>query len=135
MKFQDAFRANIANLPLISGFVDSCADRSGLDAHKKSGLLVVLEEVFVNISSYAYPDAEGWAWVRCECTADNFVLEISDSGVPFNIFSCPDPDTTLAVSDRAVGGLGGLLIRKLCDGVSYRREDGRNVLRMEFRRT
>jgi anti-sigma regulatory factor (Ser/Thr protein kinase) len=36
--------------------------------------------------------------------------------------------------DRQVGGLGVHFIRKLTDRVSYRRENDRNILRLEFQR-
>lgn len=55
--------------------------------------------------------------------------EVADSGGAFDPLARGDPDTTLALEDRAIGGLGVLLIRKLMDRVSYAREEGRNRLR------
>jgi anti-sigma regulatory factor (Ser/Thr protein kinase) len=63
------------------------------------------------------------------------VLEIADTGKPFDVLSLPEPDITLDIKDRQVGGLGIHFIRTLSDGVSYRRENGRNILRMVFKRT
>lgn len=55
--------------------------------------------------------------------------EVADTGGAFDPLSREDPDITLALDDRAIGGLGILLIRKLMDRVSYDHEDGRNRLR------
>ncbi len=66
---------------------------------------------------------------------DAMVLEISDSGSPFDVLSLADPDTTSDIMERHIGGLGIHFIRKLSDNVSYRRENGRNILRLVFRRT
>ena len=127
--------ASVENLNRVTDFVEECADRFGLDAKKKFGALIAVEEAFVNICSYAYPDGEGEAEVCCGAEGDVFVLEIADSGSPFDVLAIPDPDTTLDIMKREIGGLGVHFIRKLTDEVSYRREDGRNILRMVFQRT
>lgn len=126
--------ARIENLSGANEFVEECADRFGLGAKKKSGLLLALEEAFVNICSHAYPGGEGDAEISCEGIDDIFALEIADTGKPFDALSLPDPDLTLDIMDRRIGGLGIHFIRTLSDRVSYRRERDRNILRMEFKR-
>jgi anti-sigma regulatory factor (Ser/Thr protein kinase) len=126
--------ARVENLATANDFVEQCADRFGLDAKKKFGLLLTLEEAFVNICSYAYPGAEGDAEISCTGDGDTFALEIADRGCPFDLLSLPDPDLTLDITEREIGGLGIHFIRTLSDSVSYRRENGRNILHMEFRR-
>ena len=126
--------AHVKNLPLVTEFVEGCADRFGLATKQKFGLLVAVEEAFVNICSYAYPEGEGEVEFACGVDDDAFVLEIADSGHPFDVLSLPEPDTTLDIMDRQIGGLGVYFIRRLTDEVSYRRENGRNILRMEFKR-
>lgn len=125
--------ARVENLATANDFVEQCADRFGLDDHKKLGLLLTLEEAFVNICSYAYPGTEGDAEIRCTGDGDTFALEIADQGRPFDLLSLPDPDLTLDITERDIGGLGIHFIRTLSDSVSYRRENGRNILSMEFR--
>jgi len=128
------FAAKVANLDAANAFVEECADRFGLGADKKFGVLLALEEVFVNICHYAYPDDVGEAEISCMDEGGVFVLEIADDGQPFDAASLPDPDTTLGVEERPIGGLGMHLVRKLSDAVGYARQDNRNILRMEFRR-
>lgn len=127
--------AVVEKLPEVTEFVERCADRCDLEAQKKFGLLVSVEEAFVNICSYAYPDGEGTAEFACGADNNMFVLEIADRGSPFDVLTLPDPDTTLDIMDREIGGMGVHFIRKLSDDVSYRRENGRNILRMVFKRT
>jgi anti-sigma regulatory factor (Ser/Thr protein kinase) len=126
--------AVVENLTGANAFIEECADRFGLAAEKKFGLLLAMEEVFVNICHYAYPDGAGDAEISCRGDGDLFVLEISDYGRPFDVLALPEPDTELEIMDRPIGGLGIHLVRKLSDAVSYRRQDDRNMLRMEFRR-
>jgi serine/threonine-protein kinase RsbW len=126
------FTSRVENLAGASGFVEECAGRFGLDAGKKFNVLLVLEEAFVNICCHAYPDKNGDAEISCGSDGNVFVLEIADKGLPFNVLSLPDPDITLNVDDRPIGGLGIHFIRSLSDSVNYRRENDRNILRMTF---
>lgn len=127
--------ATVENLALVTEFVEAAADRFGLDTKKKFGALVALEEAFINICSYAYPNGEGEAELACGDDGDAFLLEIADKGAPFDVLSLPEPDTSLDIMDREVGGLGVHFIRKLSDSASYRRENGQNILRLVFRRS
>lgn len=126
--------AVLDNLAPATEFVEECAERCGLPQKKIYALALTLEEAFVNICSYAYPDGAGDAEISCGVDGDFFVLEIADSGSPFDVLSLPDPDTTLGIMEREIGGLGVHFIRTLSDSVSYRRENEQNILRMEFRR-
>ena len=67
------------------------------------------------------------------CKLDNnkkFIIEIADSGEPFNVLSVADPDIRADISERQPGGLGVFLIKKLMDGVQYRYEGNKNILRL-----
>jgi len=125
--------AAVENLEAVIGFIEECADRCCLDTKKKFGLLVAVEEAFVNVCHYAYPNGSGDIELSCDCKGDTFTVEIADRGMPFDVLSLPDPDTTADIMDREIGGLGVYFIRKMTDEVSYRREDGRNILRMVMR--
>jgi anti-sigma regulatory factor (Ser/Thr protein kinase) len=126
--------ATLEHLALATEFVEECADRFGLASKKKFGALIVVEEAFVNICSYAYPEGSGEVALACGADEEAFVLEVADTGAPFDLLSLPEPDTTLALMDREIGGLGVHFIRKLPDRVSYCRENGQNILRMVFNR-
>lgn len=128
-----AFAAQVENLTAVTSFVEACADRRGLRSQAKFGLLLALEEAFVNICNYAYPGESGAAEITCTTDGDAFVLEITDHGRPFDVLSAPEPDTTADLMHRKAGGLGVHFIRTVSNSVSYRREDDRNVLRMAFR--
>ena len=119
--------ATIENLTLVNEFVEARAESFGLEGKKELGALIALEEAFVNICHHAYPDGEGDVELSCGADGDDFVLEIADSGEPFDVLSLPEPDTTSAIMDRKIGGLGVHFIRNLSASVSYRRENGQNI--------
>ncbi len=96
-----------------------------------AALELVVEEVVLNICSYAYGEVPGEIQVCCETVAsEDFVLEFSDSGRPFNILTLPPPDLTVGIDERQVGGLGVPLVRAMAETATYRRDNDRNILRL-----
>lgn len=94
---------------------------------------LVLEEIITNVSLYAYPEKEGDAEVACSWDgAGSFGVDITDWGDPFDPLSREDPDLSQELSQRSVGGLGIYLARQMADEMSYKRENGRNVLSVRF---
>ncbi len=65
--------------------------------------------------------------------SDNIIVfELKDQGKPFNpIEEAPEVDTTLSADERQIGGLGIFLINKIMDDVTYRYEEGSNILTMK----
>lgn len=92
---------------------------------------IATEEALVNIFRYAYQGQEGDVEISCR-TEDGgtFIIQIIDSGMAFNPLSLSEPDTTLDIGDRQIGGVGVLLIRKLMDDVIYRRDGDKNILEL-----
>ncbi len=127
--------AQVEKLGEIAEFVEECAECFGLDVKRAFGLQVAVEEAFVNICSYAYPEGGGDATMTASAEEDCLVLEITDKGIPFNVLLLPDPDTSKDIAEREIGGLGGYFIRRLTDNVSYRRENEENILKLVLHRT
>lgn len=55
-------------------------------------------------------------------------VRFADSGRPYDPLRRADPDITLSAEERAVGGLGILMVKKLMDETAYEYVDGKNVL-------
>ncbi len=126
--------ATLENLDAALQFVDGQAEAAGLELGKINKLSLVIEEAFVNVCSYAYPQGTGFVELDCIDEQSSFVMEISDTGEPFDILSLPNPDTSLDIEEREIGGLGIFFIRQFTDEVHYRRDGNRNVLRMVFQK-
>ena len=85
----------------------------------------------MNICRHAYSDAPGEIEIRCmHADPGQLLVEFIDSGKPFNILTSPIPELAVDLDERQVGGLGIPLIRAMMDGITYRREGDRNVLRV-----
>ncbi len=57
-----------------------------------------------------------------------FVITFIDTGVPYDPLAKPDPDITLSVEEREIGGLGIYMVKKSMDDVIYKRDGDKNVL-------
>lgn len=93
-------------------------------------LMICCDEIFTNIASYAYTDRNGSVTVTVEFVSETKSLRIifSDSGTAFNPLEISEPDTSSALSERKVGGLGMFMVKKMMDSVEYCRQDGKNIL-------
>lgn len=90
-----------------------------------------IEEVIENIVQYAYENGSGYLEVSTDREGDVLVICFADAGRPFDPLAKPDPDITLSVEERPIGGLGIFLCKQLMDEMYYEYKDQRNVLTMK----
>ena len=122
--------AEVKNLDAVTDFVLQRPEIAACPKNTQMQLRLAVEEVFVNIASYAYDPSIGPAEVRCEVLDDplRVVIQFLDHGKPFDPLAKEDADTSEeALMDR-IGGLGILLVKETMDEVSYSYEDGKNIL-------
>lgn len=127
-----------ATLPRVADAVDFAragAKSAGLGPPKVFSVEVAVEEAVMNVCRHAYRDREaGEVTVRLLVSPGALVVEVEDEGPLFDPIGHPEPDIHAPLAERKIGGLGILMIRKLVDEVSWRRQGGRNVLSMTVRR-
>ena len=91
-----------------------------------------VEEIFLNISSYAYHPEVGNTTIAVRVEGDpvpiRVILTFKDSGHPFDPLAEDEPDTDAELDERQVGGLGIFLVKNTVDGIRYEYADGQNVL-------
>ena len=126
--------AKLENLGRWMEAVSECAREQGFDQKKTGRIELALEEALVNICNYAYPEEPGDVEVNCQEDDSRFIIEIIDSGNPFDMTSLPAPDLPSSIEERKIGGLGIFLIKKMVDEVRYRREGNFNILKLTIKR-
>jgi anti-sigma regulatory factor (Ser/Thr protein kinase) len=90
-----------------------------------------LEEYLTNVMNYGFDDTHVHEiLVRLEIVNGDFQIEVEDDGKAFNPLEYPEPNLSLPLSERPIGGLGIHLIKNFMDELGYRREGGRNVFQM-----
>lgn len=99
-----------------------------------SRIELAAEELFLNLAHHAYADGSGQARLSLLGTDTAVTLVIEDDGAAFNpLDNGVGPDLDLEVEDRAIGGLGLHLVRKLSDRQTYERDGDVNRLTLLFR--
>lgn len=129
---EKVFSAKKDALPEVMAFTENCLESFGCAMKSTMAICIAVEEIFVNIASYAYSDGNGSASLCFGFDEGErlMTLEVKDEGVPFNPLEREEPDITLSAADREIGGLGIFITKKTMDSVSYRFESGKNILTM-----
>ena len=98
---------------------------------------LALEEVVMNVISYAYEDSGQHEFeVRLKSDDEGVVIDVIDDGKPFDpLHEAAEPDVDATLEERHIGGLGVFFVKTLMDHVEYRREENRNQLTLTKRRT
>ena len=92
-------------------------------------LNLALDDLLNNVVSYAYEDeGEHEIRVHVELGEGRVTVTIRDDGRPFNPFGSVDPDTSMPLEDRELGGLGIHLVEQMMDEVDYHRRIDENVV-------
>ena len=123
-------QAIIENIPRVTEFIDGQLEAVDCSIRSQMQIDVAIDELFANIANYAYGQGTGDATVRFDFDPSDRLATITflDGGVPFDPLKKADPDVTLSAEERQVGGLGIFLVKKTMDDMTYRFEDGKNVL-------
>ncbi len=128
-------QADLEHLEQALSFVDSQAEALGCPMRKQLQLQVAVEELFVNVASYAYAPGSGPVTLQAEVEQSplTLVIRLIDRGIPYNPLEKADPDVHLPVQERQIGGLGILLAKKNLDELQYDYLGGCNILSLKKR--
>ena len=114
------------DLETLSVFVEENALRAGMDKVQVNRILLVLEETTINIIRHAYGGQGGRLELCCTPVRGGLEISLVDEGPPFNpLEAAPAPDVVTDIASQILG---------LTDELSYRREEGQNVLTLGFLR-
>ncbi len=122
--------AVVDNLDEVLQFVEARLDEKGCPPNVKVQIDIAVEEIFVNIASYAYHPGKGPATIGAYVKDDPLSVELVfiDQGTPYDPLSKEDPDISLSADERGIGGLGIFMVKKSMDDVDYEYKDGKNIL-------
>ncbi len=120
------------NLSEVQAFVEERLEAGDCPPKALMQIGVAVEEIFVNISHYAYAPEKGNATVRVEVSGEPVTVRITflDHGTPYDPLAKNDPDVSLSAEEREIGGLGIFMTKKIMDDVIYEYKDGSNILKL-----
>ena len=123
--------ADRSNMPQVQAFIDEQLEEIDCPLMTQTVIDIAVEELFVNIASYAYDSGIGMAVVQVTVHEDPLSVEITfiDNGRQYDPLAKADPDTTISsAKQRKKGGLGIFMVKKSMDNVNYEYKDGKNIL-------
>ena len=106
--------------------IKECIFALSVDNGIKKKIFLACDEIFSNIAGYS-----GAEWVQFGCVknADKAVITFTDNGVAFNPI---ESNVEKEFEDLDLGGMGISLVKKLCSGIHYSYDEGKNILNLEF---
>ena len=120
-----AFPASLEGLADATQFLQRRLDAADCAEKTKSAMMVAIDEIASNIVRYSgAPDFT----VQVVVEEASVSVVFSDAGKKFNPLAKEDPDVSLSADERAIGGLGLFMVKRMMDEVTYDHVDGRNVL-------
>lgn len=124
-------RNDVKELFRITDFLEQLWKDWNLPVKLMYSINLVLEEAISNIIFYAFDDTlVHLIGLEFRLENDTLSMILIDGGKPFDPTQKEDPDTSLSVEDRPIGGLGIFLIKKMMNEVRYERINGKNQLIM-----
>jgi len=107
----------------LHAFFDRFGPEAGWPDKLSRELLLCCEELLTNTISYGYanhPPSEARRIQLSVISApDGVTIELTDNAAPYNPLLHPDPDLSLDVEDRPIGGLGIYFVKRLTDQLHY----------------
>ena len=124
------FQANISELNKVHEFIEKESEKFNYSPKIIHQVHMIAEEIFINIVSYAYkPDDKNQnVMLTLEFNPKDLFIKFEDNGVPYNPLKNEDPDTSLSLEMRPVGGLGIFIVKHIADSIDYKYNDGKNTL-------
>ena len=125
-------KADRNNLDEVQAFIDEKLEAVDCPIKTQTTIDIAVEEIFVNIASYAYENNDGDATIQVSMNNNPLSIEITfiDSGTEYNPLAKPDPNTSLKLMERKKGGLGIFMVKKSMDDMTYEYKDGKNILKI-----
>ena len=124
--------ASLENIEVVTDWVNGLLYTWECSMKAQIQIDVAIDELFGNIAHYAYPKGMGKVTVIIELEEEpkRVSLTFVDGGIPYNPLEKDDPDTTLGIEERQIGGLGIFMVKKTMDKIEYEYREEKNRLKI-----
>ncbi len=123
--------ASTENWRIVYDFLHQHLKRNSINHKELLHILLASEEIFVNISNYAYKEKNGNVIIKFSCNISSPIvvkIKFTDEGIKFDPTKVKKADVTLDFKQRKIGGLGLFIVYKVMNKVEYEYENSSNNL-------
>jgi len=122
---------NLSELNLLNDAISNFNEKNSIPVAIAFKVNLAIEEIVTNIIKYGYDDPKNDTIIIDIQKINNVInITIKDYAKEFNPMDRDDPDTSIPLEKRKVGGLGIFFAKELMDSMEYLREMDSNVLKM-----
>ncbi len=113
--------AKVENLNTIRGYIKGRARPAGAPQEAIDAIVLAVDEAATNVIQHGYIEngRNGSIEIEVVLKPGCLCVILRDDAPPFDPSSVPDPDLTLPLELRPIGGLGIFLMRKKTDALAY----------------
>ena len=131
MRKELCIKNQMTELEKVNQFIDEIGEELGLNMELTMNLNLVMEDMVVNVISYAYPEgSDAEIELLAKSDGKELTLVLSDQGREFDPTMKEDSDMSVNPALRDIGGMGIFIVKNIMNKVSYQRLEGRNLLTM-----
>ncbi len=125
--------SDLSALSMLAQAIQEFGAAHALSPDFQSRLNLVLDELVTNSVNYALPAlSEPELRLRLFVDQGTVVAQLEDNGEAYNpLEEAPEPDTSLGIAERPIGGLGIFFVKEMTDSSTYERIDGRNRITLK----
>ena len=132
MKKKLILKNQVGELERVNQFIEEIGGELGLDMELQMNLNLVIEEMVVNVISYAYPEGKtAEIELMAESDGKELTFVLSDRGKEFDPTLSQSADMDQNPAERDLGGMGIFIVRNIMNEVTYQRLEGKNLLTMK----
>ncbi len=126
------FQNELSEIAKLHSVVELFSETYGIPQKTSFNLNLVLEELLANIISYGYKDHNPHLiYLTLGVESNILTAKIEDDAIAFNPLEAPEADTSQALEERSIGGLGIHFVKALMNELRYERVGDRNILHMQ----
>jgi anti-sigma regulatory factor (Ser/Thr protein kinase) len=123
---------NISEVTHLGAILEEFGETNDISIDLIRKFNLALDEILTNIISYGYEDNnEHIISVDLIKSSDTLTAIIEDDAKIFNPLQVPEPDTSLQVEEREIGGLGIHIVKKIMDSVEYEANGNKNIIKIQ----
>ena len=132
MRKELRLKNQMQELERVNQFVEEICDELNLGMELQLNLNLVMEEMVVNVISYAYPEGKvADIELVAESDGKELTFVLSDQGKEFDPTLREAADMDVNPAERDLGGMGIYIVKNIMNEVSYQRLEGKNLLTMK----